>query len=91
MGALALNTIEQLVRTTARIETTCPNGKEVEQDLFKSGFRTEKPLTVLVTNKHVINGAQRIDLFMSQIKPREAWEPAPESNVKLSLNTFIDS
>ena len=92
MGALALNTIEQLVRTTARIETTCPNGIGSGTGFFLNlGFGTEKPFTVLVTNKHVINGAQKIDLFMSRIKPREAWEPAPESNVKLSLNTFMDS
>jgi hypothetical protein len=55
---MTISLTEQLVHTTTRIESTIPNGKSVCTGFFFSfEFEENIQVPVIITNKHVINGA----------------------------------
>lgn len=83
-----MNTVDQLVHTTIRIETSGSKGQGSGTGFFMTlcndGHRN---VPVIVTNKHVIEGAERGVLFFTRSR-RDADAPDLGNNLTFTIDGF---
>jgi hypothetical protein len=83
---MALGIIEQLTHSTVRIECVSANGQQSSGTGFFFSFGTqEMPVPLIVSNKHVIEGAKLGRLYFTFASPDEGKGPSPDTGKLLPI------